>query len=336
MELDAKASEIVLASIRGGIPSRWPAKVEELRGFARGLRVPSFAEFLESSGLELEDIYSGNKSWSDLCQDASLPVLPAGPHEPALRKACGRILHVDDPTRIDAYRRVLAPDTAPNPATLSIVDQRFLRMIVASVVDQAVTKVTSLEEGCALLWAHPQVRSELLALLGILGDRISHLSTKLTSHPDVPLAVHARYTRIEILAAFGIGAGARVAPWQTGAYWAKDAQADLFAFTLDKTTGHFSPTTRYRDYAISRELIHWESQSVTRADSETGLRYQQHVQRGSSIMLFARLRTDHRGFYFLGPATYVKHESELPMAVTWRLAHPLPGDLFASFAAAVA
>lgn len=26
----------------------------------------------------------------------------------------------------------------------------------------------------------------------------------------------------------------------------------------------------------------------------------------------------------------------LPMAVTWRLSHPLPGDLFVAFAAAVA
>ena len=38
----------------------------------------------------------------------------------------------------------------------------------------------------------------------------------------------------------------------------------------------------------------------------------------------------------LGPATYVSHESELPMAVIWRLEHALPGDLFATFAAAVA
>jgi len=53
-------------------------------------------------------------------------------------------------------------------------------------------------------------------------------------------------------------------------------------------------------------------------------------------MLFARLRIDDRAFYFLGPASYVSHESELPMAVTWRLANMLPGDLFASFAAAVA
>jgi hypothetical protein len=60
------------------------------------------------------------------------------------------------------------------------------------------------------------------------------------------------------------------------------------------------------------------------------------VAADTSVMLFARGRSDDRAFYFLGPATYVKHESELPMAITWRLHHPLPGDLFAVFAAAVA
>ncbi len=73
----------------------------------------------------------------------------------------------------------------------------------------------------------------------------------LDDHPDVPLQVHARYTRIEILAAFGIGAAAKVAAWQSGVYEAKAANAELFAFTLDKSSGDFSPTTRYRDYAIS-------------------------------------------------------------------------------------
>ena len=75
---------------------------------------------------------------------------------------------------------------------------------------------------------------------------------------------------------------------------------------------------------------------MTREDSETGLRYRQHAQRGSSVMLFARLRGDDRAFHFLGTATYQRHESEMPMAVIWKLSHPLPGDLFASFAAAVA
>ena len=127
-----------------------------------------------------------------------------------------------------------------------------------------------------------------------------------------------------------------MSPWQSGVYWAPEASADLFAFTLDKTSGQFSATTRYRDYAISRELVHWESQSVTKADSETGQRYQHHVRTGTSIMLFARLRADARAFWFLGPATYVKHEGEAPMAITWRLKHALPGDVFEQFAAAVA
>ncbi len=52
-------------------------------------------------------------------------------------------------------------------------------------------------------------------------------------------------------------------------------------------------------------------------------------------MLFARERADDRAFWFLGPAQFVKFEGEKPMATTWRLDHALPGDLFASFAAAV-
>jgi hypothetical protein len=60
------------------------------------------------------------------------------------------------------------------------------------------------------------------------------------------------------------------------------------------------------------------------------------LRQGTSVMLFGRRRSDERAFYFLGPATYVRHESELPMSITWRLHHPLPGDLFAAFAAAVA
>jgi hypothetical protein len=112
--------------------------------------------------------------------------------------------------------------------------------------------------------------------------------------------------------------------------------SQLLAFTLDKSSGGFSPTTRYRDYAISRTLIHWESQSVTRADSATGLRYRHQERDGRTILLFTRLRADDRAFWFLGPATYRSHVGERPMAITWELHHALSVDLYQSFAAAVA
>ena len=88
---------------------------------------------------------------------------------------------------------------------------------------------------------------------------------------------------------------------------------------------------------------HWRGPSrnqviriATPAESPTGRRYQHHASTRSHILLFARLNTDERAFVFLGPATYVSHVGELPMAITWRLRHQLPGDLFQRFAAAVA
>lgn len=338
LELDAVAQEVVLRSIRAAVPSQWQAKAEELRQVAasRAEGDASLRTFLEESGLELEDVYAGSRCWSELRAAAGLALAPEGPHERKLGSACGRLLHVDDLDRIGTWRGLLQRDAAPEPDQLHERERRLLRMLVAAAADRALTRESSLRDGARLLWRHPQVRAELLELLEVLEGRIDHVHAPLAARPGVPLQVHARYSRLEILAAFGIGEGAKVAPWQSGVHWAPSESADLLAFTLDKTSGRFSPTTRYRDYAISRELIHWESQSTTPADSETGRRYQRHVEDGSEVHLFARLRADERAFWFLGPARYVSHEGERPMAITWRLEHPLPGDLFASFAVAVA
>src|SRR3546814_7909365 len=113
-------------------------------------------------------------------------------------------------------------------------ERRLVRMLVAALVGRAITKNTSLQEALDLLWAHPQVRAELRQLLAVLDAQVDHLHAPLATHPDVPLQVHGRYSCIEIPAAFGIGTGAKIAPWQSGVYEAKDANAELFAFTLDR------------------------------------------------------------------------------------------------------
>ena len=41
-------------------------------------------------------------------------------------------------------------------------------------------------------------------------------------------------------------------------------------------------------------------------------------------------------YTYLGPAHYVTHEGERPIAITWRLDEPMPADLFAASSAAVA
>jgi superfamily II DNA or RNA helicase/HKD family nuclease len=334
MELDRVAGEIVLRSIREAIPSRWTSKVAELRSVTNARGRVTLAEYLAETGLEVGDIYTGNRGWSDLQQAAGVVVAPAGPHEIALRRGIGRMQHVDDDQRIAAYTKFLRQPAVPNVEAMSEVERRLARMLVANMSGSVIGRQSSLQGGIDLLWSHPQIVAESLDLLDVLHRGVDHVHRE--ALPGIPLQIHAKYTRIEILAAAGEGSVAKTPQWREGVYDAKSSSADLLAFTLDKTSGDFSPTTRYRDYAITPELIHWESQSGTRADSPTGRRYQNHAALGQSILLFARARADDRAFWFLGPATYVGHVGEKPMAVTWKLHTPLPGDLFASFAAAVA
>ena len=245
-------------------------------------------------------------------------------------RAVGRLLHVDDDERIAAYRRLVA-GLLPDMGAMDERSQRLVRMLVGSVT--TLRAAGTLEDAIRDLWQHPQVLAELVELLDLLTSRVDHVQSALNVDARVPLRAHARYTRNEILAAFGVGAGARPPTWQTGVWWERDAGADLFAFTLDKSVGGFSPTTRYRDYAISRDLIHWESQASTSVASETGRRY---IDSTSKIVLFGRLRSDDRAFWCLGTARYVSHEGDRPIAFVWKLDTSLPADLYTAFAAAVA
>ena len=205
-------------------------------------------------------------------------------------------------------------------------------MMVVSLFHQQAP--ATLEDALAELWAHDDVRAELAELFDTLAGNVSHVQVPLDESGDVPLTVHAKYTRREIQAAFGDGDKVLPPRWDSGVKWLPQVETDLLAFTLDKSSGDFSPTTRYRDYAISRDLIHWESQSVTSLASPTGQRYVTQAEHDTTVMLFARVSASDRAFWFLGPATYVSHEGERPIAITWKLKHRLPADLFTEFAAA--
>jgi hypothetical protein len=336
LSLDAVASKAVLDNIRESLPGNLRARAAELLRVADGGHHVTLQKFLDSSGLALEDVYSSGHSWSDLISAGGLPTLPPGPAEAILRRALGRLIHVDDPWRIERYAALAASEAAPHLGELSLADRRLFHMLATILMESVTVPGPTLSDAADLLWQHPQVLSELGQLMEVLSKRISHVQTRLATHPDVPMAVHARYTRREILAAFSDGISLKTQEWREGTRWQASEKVDLLAITMNKSGGRFSPTTRYRDYAISRELFHWESQSMTRAESETGRRYQAHAALGSSVLPFARLTTDERAFWLLGPAIYVAHEGERPMAITWKLTEPLSGDLFAAMAAAVA
>ncbi len=327
IQLDRVAREIVLNHIKSSLPVRWKDRVAELRQMGPvGLH-----EYLTETGLDLTDVYSGGRSWTSHRREAGqLGGLP-GPFETHLSRALSRMLHVDDESRISLYRQFVGDDSPPQLERMSALERRLWFMLHTSLWDRE--KLT-LEEGMARLWREEPIRAELHELLAVLDEQADHLSVPLDD--DLPLRVHARYTLGEIMAGMGISTPERQLRPQAGVFWDAKSQTDLFFVTLEKSERDFSPTTRYRDYAISPTLFHWESQSVTREQSETGQRYINHKARGSRVFIFARERKQQDGrtlpYLFLGPATYVNHQRERPMQIVWQLEYEMPADFFHSAA----
>ena len=108
-------------------------------------------------------------------------------------------------------------------------------------------------------------------------------------------------------------------------------RSNLLFVTLEKIEKDYSPTTMYKDYAISARRFHWQSQSRTSAASTKGRRHTDHQGQDITPLLFVRTRKRENGrtkpYLFLGPLMYVRHDGDRPMSILWALAHAHAGGL---------
>jgi hypothetical protein len=238
---------------------------------------------------------------------------------------------VDDHERLSVWKEVLAAP-APHLQELGEREVRLLLMLYFTLWPDA-GGFSDNAAGWQQLWANPVARREIVEVLEVAGELVAHVPVRLTGMDSVPLWVHCRYTREELLAAVGRATVNRPPNSdREGVRFSVEERADIFTFTLSKSERDYSPTTMYRDYAISPDLIHWESQSTTSDVSPTGQRYINHVAQGSRVLLFCRETNDGefgtQPYFFLGPARYVTHTGSRPMAVTWKLDHSMPAEFF--------
>ncbi len=319
IQLDRETQEAVLQNIRSAMTSTATGLAEDLRAVG-DIRL---GEFLRHAELDLEDLYRNDQCFTALKHRAGLRQGPAPDN--AVTRALSRLLHVDDAHRLDTWRRWLAADAPPRADRADP-----LQLMLFSGLGHVRRPVTELADAFDELWAMPDVRAELHQLLDELADRRRRPTWAML---DLPFRVHATYSRDEISAGLRQVRKGKLLRTQGGVYKDDDASADIFYVTLDKDEREFTPTTLYEDYPISPTRFHWESQSVTRADSDTGRRYQEHARRNWRILLFVRQhKRDERGitspYLFLGPVRYVSHEREKPMRIIWELERPMPPDFF--------
>ncbi|MEG3630003.1 DUF3427 domain-containing protein [Streptomyces poriticola] len=328
--LEGKSKDLVLGNIRTQLGATVKTLVNEVKAY----RTPQLADYLVESRREIRELYKGDNSWTGILRRAGLVQDSTPPGEAGLLKRVHAFLHVDDPERAQAYLRLLADD-APSYTDLEPSDQAYARMLFFNLWDNA-GGFTSFQEGLESLRPHSALRDELTQVLSYVVERTDHFPLPLTgSLNQVPLKVHSSYNRSEILAALGVArfGGQMPRSFAQGVQWAEELRTDALLITLEKNERDFSPTVRYKDYALSPTLFHWESQNSTSEDSRTGRRYQAHAQQGSHILLFMRRykNTDigkSQPWMFLGPATYESHTSSRPMGISWRLKHELPADVW--------
>ncbi|MGW1345282.1 DUF3427 domain-containing protein [Kribbella sp. NPDC002412] len=326
--LDKVAQEVVLSNLRTQVVGRWRDMVSELR--AHGDQ--SLPTFLEESGAELSDVLRTGRNWTALRREAGLRTREGSHHEAALLRRVRALAHVDDRERVLTYRRLLH-DGAPSYDDLGTTDRSFARMLFFSLWPDG-GGFTSYSDGFNALRREPALRDELIEVIDFAMDHARHRTLRLSGRlSDLPLRVHARYQREEILAALDYAnLKRRPSTFQSGVLFEQERKVDAFLVTLTKSEADYSPTTMYRDYAISPTLFHWESQSNTSVDSPTGQRYLNHREQDTNILIFARQHklTDlgTSPYLFLGPATYTTHTGSRPIAITWQLTHPMPTEVF--------
>jgi hypothetical protein len=331
VDLDRQSREIVLDNLRAAVRrSRWLTLVSDLRAEPGGA---SLLEFLEHRDHRLPDVYRGSRSWTQLRRDAShaTPAATDVELEQRTLRAIGRLTHIDDPERVSFYRELLRQVRPPREDELDERHRRLLTMLAWGLGSRT-SGSDSVTGYCADLWHEEAVRGELLDLLDVLDARSRTRAAPSMLPAEIPLTLHARYSRQEIIAALGFAAGVRPKVTQGGILWVAEAESDVFFVDLHKAERDYSPTTMYRDYAINRELFHWESQSRQTPHQPTVQRYINHQRRGTRVLLFVRERKTAelgtQAFTFLGPATYVEHRGQRPVAFTWRLPAPMPEELF--------
>ena len=212
-------------------------------------------------------------------------------------------------------------------------EEKIFCLLLHYDVWQNASGFDSLEESIRTIGKNKVLMEEIQEIMEILLDKIDFLEIENQLPYSQPLKIHGRYTREQILAAFGFSSFEKKSSNREGVAENKELNTEILFIDLIKSEKDFSPTTMYQDYAISETLFHWQSQNSTSEDRGKGLSYINHVKLGKKILLFVRERNENEfgitmSYVFIGEGIYQKHTGSKPMSITWELKTPMPAYLW--------
>jgi superfamily II DNA or RNA helicase/HKD family nuclease len=327
IHLQRQTRDQVLRGLRELTMQRWSRMRAELQAFAALKGRPSVRlnEFLLEQSLEIEDVYRphGRSGWTTLKRDAGLLVSEPGPEETYFSRRCGDLLHMDDPLQLDTVQDIGRTGARVAPASADAVART---QMLAYQIDGRHDQVGDDRAFLKRLATHPAICDEVAELAEVLQARSALAYQPVKGLEDTPLCLHAAYRSREILTAVGWLTSLRRSPFQAGVLPLADRRTELLFVTLDKSQGYHDRVA-YRDYAISAEHFHWQTQNSAGPDTKGGRRYLESPRNGWQFQLFVRLRPD-APYRVCGRVLRERAEGDRPMSIVWKLEVPLPPRLF--------
>lgn len=334
IQLDRLSKGYVLDNIRENL-SRLAVQVpERIQTFSNetGLEL-TFGNFINYHDYEPELLLKSNtwSSWKALAQHGPVPI---DPDLGRLGKTLVKASFINGPKELTQMRQVVGY-LAQNGSSdgLRIADSAAMPMYYRIWGDKAENiGVTSLNESFQRLSQNPSIIADLDEILAWSED-----TTQVSGVvPELPfpclMELQAKYGSTDILANLGRANLETAGQRGVGVLHFPEIKAYVLLVTFQKTEREFSLSTMYADYPISRELLHWESQSTTAQHSVTGQNLIHHKDKDYTIMIFARDLKKRNGvtvpFTYLGPADLLSYESERPIKIVWRLKHPMAVEMF--------
>lgn len=335
INLDSVAAARVLENIKAQLNY----STQRLVSLATKSATQSLIQFLDDSGLDLDALYD-RMSWFELrSQSGLIDQAEATPEAVSLSKKSSRLLHIDDQIRIRGYSAIISGKSQSETFTTGELEALKAMLFWSLWPDAKLPSgkvATSYDEGFYELVSYPLVVDEMLEVLSLVGKRalapVAAIDFKKT---EMPILAHASYLRDELLGAVGWsyleasdGSTRKSKGHQVGVEYLKDLDLDLFFVNLNKDEKKFTEATRYRDFAMSKDIFNWQSQNKDSEETTAGKRYLSQQTTRHDVLFCVREKSDGGAFKILGLADYVSHSGNKPMEIQWQLRIPLDVETY--------
>ena len=359
--LDELTQKQVLMKIHESLRMNKNALIDTVKNYLENMQQnsaepyirPTVIDFINHYGLGLPQIYGRSSkvtlpgvtksvatTWTSLQAASGLYPDLVVPFQDNISLEVNRrikaLRHVNDSFRINAYLELLNTNILEQDMTDE--QRRHAWMLLFSIWPDAKwigsTERFSLDEGLATLRKNGGILQELESIWQRNAILDTNSTLPLFEGEDIPLRTHAYYSREELFAglagqgaSFGVPTGFR-----EGVRTFNSSNTTALVVNLEKSEKHFSPTTMYKDYAISTDEFAWDSQNTTTPESSLGQLFQHHEELGHRIVLFVRRNNKDaigtRPYMCLGTVKYISHEGSKPMHIRWSLDRPMPVSMF--------